>query len=53
MIKMSKTCYAPDWWYHDESLELPDDYCHHGNFYEDCEECELEENPETETEDVD
>lgn len=50
---MTNICYAPDSWYHDDSQELDEMHCHHGNFYEDCQECELEENPETETEDVD
>lgn len=43
---------TPDWWYHDSALELEDDYCHHGNLYEECEECALEENPVDDDEDV-
>lgn len=39
---------TPDWWYHNEDLELEDDYCHHGVLYDDyCEEC-AEENGELE-----
>jgi len=36
---MTKIVQTPDWWYHDDSCELDDDHCHHGNFYEDCELC--------------
>ena len=48
---MTKIVQTPDWWYHDDSCELDDDHCHHGNFYEDCELCVEEEgemDPETE-----
>jgi hypothetical protein len=48
---MTKIVQTPDWWYHDDSCELDDDHCHHGNLYEDCEECAIEEgemDPETE-----
>lgn len=40
---MTKIVPTPDWWYHDSSLELGDDYCHHNNLYEDCELCAIEE----------
>lgn len=45
---MTNIWYAPESWYHDDSQELDELHCHHGNFYEDCEECEIEENPNTE-----
>lgn len=40
---MTKIVPTPDWWYHDDSQELDDYHCHHGNLYEDCELCAVEE----------
>jgi len=37
---------TPESWYHDAGSEWDDVTCHHGNLYEDCYDCFLEENPD-------